>query len=407
LLLSPDGGSQALKLYIGEKGKGTNGAASTSFLARNGLAFGSWYYLKAVLPSSVSSSNTGSFGTSSSGALAATKMEDIDTYPTDGSKVVLGNQNFGTFTFDFNLVFSSGSFNAANSDFTVTMIVNNGPSLNSADNVEWTAATTLYPNGVIFVNEDNSSGEIWMVKPDGSELVRVGQTTVGAESTGIFDLSAFLGYESGSILVTNNQGSPSSMTVLINPSATLAGPTPPVPPPTPAPIPAPVPVPVQAPTCGSGTVIFDSATDNLIRQGSPTSSGNTITDITVDLNDGGFETQALLKFASLSLPAGASLDSAELQLYTNNPTSGTISAYRMTQSWSGSSTWNSFGVGGDGVTPGVEALSTPSFTIVSPADEQFVVRDVTADVRAWLSGASNQGWAFISNSAGKFSVSLL
>ena len=91
--------------------------------------------------------------------------------------------------------------------------------------MDWTAATTLggssYPKGLIFVNEDNSSGEIWRLDPDGNNQVRIGSTTVVAESTGIFDVSSMVGYAPGSIMITNNQGFPASMTVLINPDATL------------------------------------------------------------------------------------------------------------------------------------------------------------------------------------------
>lgn len=230
LLLSPDGGTQSLKLYVGVKGKGSNGAASSSFLARNGLAYGSWYYLNGGLPGSVSSSTPGTFDTTSAGALAATKMEDVDTSPSNPTRVVLGNQNSGVFTLAFNLVFGS-SFNAGSSGFTVTKISTTSGganSLNSPDNVDWTAAATLngvnYSTGLLFVNEDNTDGEIWKMKPDGTQKVRIGATTVGAESTGIVDISSFLGYRAGSIILTNNQGSPSSMTVMINPDATPASP---------------------------------------------------------------------------------------------------------------------------------------------------------------------------------------
>ena len=84
-----------------------------------------------------------------------------------------------------------------------------------------TLGATSYPDGLIFVNEDNSSGEIWHMLPDGSSKVRIASTTVSGESTGIFDLSEMVGYRPGSILITNNQGTPSSMSVLINPDATL------------------------------------------------------------------------------------------------------------------------------------------------------------------------------------------
>jgi hypothetical protein len=227
LLLSPDGGSQSMQLYIGEKGVDSSGSASNDFLARNGLAYGSWYYLNASYPS-LGNTNNGTFDTSAAGALSSDKLEDVDTSPGDPTRAVLADQTSGVFTFDFDLVFA-GSFDAGASSFTITKISDTSGgsnSLNSPDNVDWTDATTLggttHPQGLIFVNEDNSTGEIWRMKPDGSDKVLVASTTVGAESTGIFDLSELVGYMPGSILITNNQGSPASMSVLVNPDATLA-----------------------------------------------------------------------------------------------------------------------------------------------------------------------------------------
>jgi hypothetical protein len=233
LLLSPDGGTQRLQLYIGEKGKSTTGAAATDFLARNGLAYGSYYYLNDTLPASGSSVD-GFFDTTTAGALAATKMEDVDTSPTDPTQAVLGNENFGLFTLEFNLDFSSGSFSAAGSSFSITKIQQhvNGTDgqFGDADNVDWSAATTLggvnYPSGLIFVNEDSetANGETWMMAHDGSGLTLIGDNIglAGAdESSGIVDISRLVGYRPGSILVTDNQGVNSSVTVLINPQATL------------------------------------------------------------------------------------------------------------------------------------------------------------------------------------------
>lgn len=229
LLLSPDGGTTQMKLYVGVKGRDSAGNVSTTFLARNGLAYGSWYYLNGSLPTTLGGTNAGTFDTTSAGALASTKLEDVDTSPVDPTRVVLGDQDSGVFTFDFDLVFGAG-FDAVASDFTVTKIANTSGgsgSLDSPDNVDWTGATTKgatsSPEGLLFVNEDNTTGEIWRMNVDGSGPLRLGSTTVGAESTGIFDLSGLVGYQPGSVLVTNNQGTPSSMTVLIDPEAALAG----------------------------------------------------------------------------------------------------------------------------------------------------------------------------------------
>jgi Cu+-exporting ATPase len=228
LVLSPDGGSSSLQLYVGAKGRDANGSASSSLLARNGLAYGSWYYLEGSLPEMVGDIGTGTFSTSSAAALSSAKLEDIDTSPGEPHRVVLGDQDSGVFTFDFQLVFA-GAFDAGASSFSVTKIsdqVGGDGILGNPDNVDWADRTTLggttYPQGLIFVNEDNLSGEIWQLNPDGTERVRIGNTTVGNESTGIFDLSPFVGYLPGSILITNNQGIPSSMTLLINPFAEAA-----------------------------------------------------------------------------------------------------------------------------------------------------------------------------------------
>jgi len=231
LLLSPDGGTSTMKIFIGEKGKDANGNPSNDFLARNGLAYGSYYYLNDVLPASGTSTN-GTFDTTALGALAASKLEDVDTSPGNPTRAVLGNQNFGLFTFDFNLDFGSGAFSAAGSSFSITKIQNDisntQGTFGDADNVEWSAPTvtngTAFSDGLIFVNEDNLDGEIWMNAPDGSNLTLIGDTAgiAGAtESTGILDISHLVGYNPGSILLTNNQGINSSLSVLINPDAML------------------------------------------------------------------------------------------------------------------------------------------------------------------------------------------
>ncbi|MGB5326462.1 MAG: hypothetical protein WBN40_13715 [Pseudomonadales bacterium] len=229
LLLSPDGGTRTMQLYIGEKGRDANGAVSNSFLARNGLAYGSWYYLNAAYPN-LGNTNSGTFDTTAVGALSSDKLEDIDTSPADPSRAILADETSGVFTFDFDLVFNSG-FDADASGFAITMVSNTSGganSLNGPDNIEWSDATSFgainYSEGLVFVNEDTSSGEIWQMQPDGSEQILIANTTVAAESTGILDISSLLGYLPASILITNNQGFPSSMSVLINPAASVAAP---------------------------------------------------------------------------------------------------------------------------------------------------------------------------------------
>ena len=232
LLLSPDGGSQHLQLYIGQKERNADGHVSTDFLARNGLAYGSYYHLHDVLPRDGTSTN-GTFAVTVVGALKSTKLEDIDTSPSRPTRVVLGDQDSGLFTFDFSLDFSDGSFRAAESRFSITKIQDHINDLDGAfgdaDNVDWTGATQLdgvtYADGLIFVNEDSGThgGEIWMVEPGGSGLTRIGDTigdSSSRETSGILDISPLIGYMNGSVLLTSLQGNNASLSVLINPHAT-------------------------------------------------------------------------------------------------------------------------------------------------------------------------------------------
>ncbi|KAL7565131.1 hypothetical protein ACA910_021512 [Epithemia clementina (nom. ined.)] len=385
LLLSPDGGSQQMKLYIGKKGKDQNGNSSNTFLARNGLAYGSWYYLHGTLPDNVGHTIHGAFGASAIGALEAVKLEDVDTSPSDPTRVVLGVQISGVFTFRFHLDFGNG-FDAASSSFTLRKIAASVSSnVNSPDNVDWTHPTTLgtkqYAEGLIFINEDNESGEIWSMRPDGTEKVRIGSTRNGQEATGLFDFSEFVDYAPGSIIVTSNQGFPSSMTLLINPDATpLSG----------------------GGSTPSGAIPSSSTTfhavDTQIWQVSPSTNYVGTSLITVDQNDRGGVAQALIQFPGLGIPAGTRLVSASLAMHCSNNSPGTVSAYRMFQSWSAADvTWNTFGSNGV-ANDGAEAASTASFTFVEPPGSGLVTADVTADVTAWLSGSPNYGWVLINDS---------
>ncbi|MEM6350939.1 MAG: glycerophosphodiester phosphodiesterase family protein [Cyanobacteria bacterium P01_D01_bin.14] len=146
------------------------------------------------------------------------------------------------------------------------------------------------------------------------------------------------------------------------------------------------------------TEVYSEAVDINIRAGAPDLPGDDIVDISVDLDDGGTPTQALVKFDDIALPDGATLVEASLSLYTNSASDGTISAYRMVQEWErGTATWNSFV---DGVQPdGTEAATDASFTIPQPADETLLTLDVTNDVSFWLANPDqNNGWAFLNDS---------
>ena len=229
ILLSPDGGTRNLTMYVGQKGINASGAEASDFLSRNGLAFGSYYYLNATLPAGGTVAE-GTFDTTVAGALNAAKLEDVDTSPCDPTRVVLAVQETGLFTFRFQPDFSSGNFDAAGSSFTITKIQNHTNDTDGlfgdADNVDWTAPTAFggqsFPDGLIFVNEDSGTGngETWMMRPDGSGLIKIADTigiSTASETSGVLDVSALVGYQPGSVLLISNQGSKSSLTVLINP----------------------------------------------------------------------------------------------------------------------------------------------------------------------------------------------
>ena len=59
-----------------------------------------------------------------------------------------------------------------------------------------------------------------MMRPDGSGLIKIADTigiSTASETSGVLDVSALVGYQPGSVLLISNQGSKSSLTVLINP----------------------------------------------------------------------------------------------------------------------------------------------------------------------------------------------
>ncbi|KAL7521998.1 hypothetical protein ACHAWX_007140 [Stephanocyclus meneghinianus] len=216
LLCSPDYGTQALKLYVGKKGFRTNGqscgscTSDSDILARNGLAFGSTFFLQGQLPTG-GGARSGSFGTNRNTAVSAPKLEDIATSPLDGTKVVLAEQMSGVYELDFNLKFSGGVFSASSSSFSITKL-NIGVS--NPDNVEWSA------DGTIYTVSDDTSGAVTMVKSDGSVSVIAGNKFNG-EASGLVDISEVLNLAPSSIFLVNAMTCPTSMSVLVNPKTQL------------------------------------------------------------------------------------------------------------------------------------------------------------------------------------------
>ncbi|KAG7351268.1 carbohydrate binding module family 6 [Nitzschia inconspicua] len=214
LLLSADGGSKTMKLYIGKKGFDADGnfVGNASFLARNGLLYGEWHYLGTV--SGSSRAQSGAFVTDKSKALHANKFEDIDTNPLNPKQVVLAESYTGVFILEFTLVIDDEKgLKREESKFTIQQVTDfDIRSYQYPDNVDWTR------DNLIFVNRDTGDGGIFYMSPNGNGKTTVGRTVPNAESTGILDLSQYLSYPPSSVMITTNQGSPSSMTVLLNPT---------------------------------------------------------------------------------------------------------------------------------------------------------------------------------------------
>ena len=222
-LMGIDGGSKKLKLYVGQKNKGRDGQRNTrGFLARNGLAYGSWFYLGGSMPTSMGTTTSGSFRSNPSNTITGEKFEDVDTNPLNPTQVVLGDEEHGVFVLDFSLDFSGGLFRpgSKSSRFTVEMIVKDSSSpINQADNVAWTAADLIY------VATDGTNGAIWEMDSSGNNQVKIASsinTAVDYGPSGVVDISRFVGYEPASILLASTMSCGSSMSVLISPKARLA-----------------------------------------------------------------------------------------------------------------------------------------------------------------------------------------
>ncbi len=125
-------------------------------------------------------------------------------------------------------------------------------------------------------------------------------------------------------------------------------------------------------------------------------------EISVDLDDSGAMTQALVRFDNLigemlgQIAPGSFIQEATLSFNRESGTSGTISVHQLLQDWDESTaTWDTFS--GNGVDiDDTEAVATPAATVTVPGDPS--VFDVTETVQAWADGDDNFGWAFLTNS---------
>lgn len=224
LLLSSDGGTNQLYLYIGTKSTDPN----ANFLQRNGLVGGANFQFDpdgATTQLPASGSLAGTFAANTAEPLMESKLEDIHVNPNDPVRAALAEQNNGVYEIVFDLKFNNdGTLDTGQSCFLISLLnsITSGDNLNAPDNLVWSA------NGLIYVNEDGSGNDVWQLEPTTGDVVQIadGFTT---ETSGVIDVSCLVGMTAGSLLLTNSydgnatNGNHGSLYMLVSPLASLVG----------------------------------------------------------------------------------------------------------------------------------------------------------------------------------------
>ena len=122
--------------------------------------------------------------------------------------------------------------------------------------------------------------------------------------------------------------------------------------------------------------------------------------MTADGNNGGGESQVLMKFANVfggsegQAPVGSRIVSATLSIVVFDPGS-TVYLHRVLAPWRESATW-------DGMAAGLSIDNVEASTVRDGfsfgqinMDRQLVEFDVTATVQKWSDGEPNLGWVFV------------
>ena len=242
-------GTAPLRLYVGQKNPGGN------FLQRNGLSGGTVYYwdptggstdgtMTGIFSGGNGAVVSGTWTTSPAGAAQFSKLEDVHTNVNSSSsgygvEVAIASQSEAVFIADFSQVdFVAGAL-GANTSSDVTVLFEAGTQAGSnafagMDNLVWS------PDGCIYVNEDDGEGDIWKIDvdsllasyavndftPSAAQVSDVLDADFVSESSGIIDISEHIGYEPGSVFLTNGQSSTLSanqMAMMVSPWATLSG----------------------------------------------------------------------------------------------------------------------------------------------------------------------------------------
>ncbi|MEM9658685.1 MAG: DNRLRE domain-containing protein, partial [Planctomycetota bacterium] len=122
--------------------------------------------------------------------------------------------------------------------------------------------------------------------------------------------------------------------------------------------------------------------------------------LTADGNNGGGESQVLMKFGDIfgegkrQTPFGSRILSAKLTIVAFDPGS-TVYLHRLLVPWSSGATWNALASGVS--VDNVEASTVRdgfSFGQIN-MDKQSVEFDVTQTLQKWSDGEKNHGWVFV------------
>ena len=123
--------------------------------------------------------------------------------------------NDGIYRIDVTLMFSEGQFNPAESPAIITQVYDDDVApIGEPDNITWSK------DGKLYVQEDSDGNQIWQLNADGTGAVLI--AAAFAEPSGIDDVSALLGYEPGSVLISSVLGlgvSGAQLLVMVSPDA--------------------------------------------------------------------------------------------------------------------------------------------------------------------------------------------
>jgi len=170
---------------------------------------------------------------------------------------------------------------------------------------------------------------------------------------------------------------------------------------------------------GQTTITFQAEMDNTIFAENGNVSGGMSTNLFVGRTQGGNGTtlrRALISFDISSIPAGATVMSANLRVSGTNGGPNTVSVHRLSADWgesnssgsgqggpasTGDATWTHrfFGAGGSTWTNlGGDFILTPSSdaSVLNGSNTTFATSGMTSDVQSWVDNpGSNFGWILI------------